>query len=135
MDLNSEVIDSNSSGFTLVEALIATVILAVGLLGVATMISKSTIQDARAYYSTHASLMVEEFLENATRMQYKKSNYSNMTGFSSNMTIDGVQYSTVCVLLNDVPMDRCKEMRCTISWNNKGMATGTEYVYVYAPKY
>ena len=36
-------------------------ILAVGVLAAATMISRSVIQDARAYHITHAALMAEEF--------------------------------------------------------------------------
>lgn len=53
-------------GFTLVEVLVAVAILAVGLMGVVSMISRSALQDVRAYHATQASLLVEEFLENAT---------------------------------------------------------------------
>ena len=122
-------------GFTLVEVLVASAILAIGLMGVATMISRSTTQDSRAYYTTRASMMVEEFLENATRMQYNVEDFRNMTGASVNSTIDGIAYSMDCILANNTPFDRCKEMTCTLNWNNKGIQASTQYVYVYSPKF
>jgi type IV pilus modification protein PilV len=123
------------NGFTLVEVLVATAILAIGLLAAATMVSRSTVQDARAYYTTRASLMVEEFLENLTRLQYNANDYKGMAGAVWNTTVDGVVYNTVCVLANNTPMENCKEMTCTITWNNKGLQASTQYVYAYAQKY
>ncbi|NLW80070.1 MAG: prepilin-type N-terminal cleavage/methylation domain-containing protein [Desulfovibrionales bacterium] len=122
-------------GFTLVETLVASAILAVGLMGVATVISQSTTQDSRAYYTTRASLMVEEFLENATRMQYNGQNFRDMTGLSASTTIDGIAYTLNCSLVDNTPIDKCKEMTCILSWNNKGLQASTQYVYVYSPKY
>ena len=117
------------------EVLVASAILAIGLLGVATMISRSTTQDSRAYYTTRASMMVEEFLENATRLQYDAQDFRDMTGASTNSTIDGIAYSMNCVVVDDTPIDRCKQMTCTLNWNNKGIQASTQYVYVYSPKY
>lgn len=122
------------NGFTLVEVLVASAILAIGLLAAGTMISRSTIQDSRAYYMTQASMMVEEFLENATRMQYNKDDFNAMTGAAWSATIDGVDYNTACVLVDNTPIQNCKEMTCTITWNNKGLQASTTYVYVYSRK-
>lgn len=122
-------------GFTLVETLVAVAILAIGLLAVATMISRSAIQDARAYHMTIASLLIEEHFENASRLQYDVNDFRNMTGNISTTTINGVAYTMNCAIANNTPIDKCKEMTCSVSWNNKGIQASTEYIYVYSPKY
>lgn len=124
-----------TSGFTLVEALVASAILAIGLLSVATMISRSTIQDSRAYHMTHASMMVEEFLENATRLQYDADDYRTLNDTVSAKTVNGVAYTMNCTLSAVAPVDRCREMTCTVNWNNKGIQASTQYVYTFSPKY
>lgn len=124
-----------ATGFTLVEVLIATAVLAIGLMGVATMISRSTIQDSRSYHTSRASLMVEQFIENATREQFTSAAYHNMAGASRNMSLNGVDYNMTCDLTNDAPMANCKEMTCTVNWNNKGLQSETEFVYVFTKKY
>ena len=116
-------------GFTLVEVLIATVILAVGLLAVSTMIARSTIQDSRAYYLTKASMIVEEFIEQETNKQYSQTDYNNIANISTTKTIDGIKYNLNCVIQNDIPYDFCKEMTCTVTWNNKGTQGNTSYAY------
>lgn len=113
----------------------ASAILAIGLLSVATMTSRSTIQDSRAYHMTHASMMVEEFLENATRMQYNADDYGDLAGTVATRTVNGVVYTMNCTLSAVAPVDRCKEMTCTVDWNNKGIQARTQYVYAFSPKY
>lgn len=111
--------------------MVALAILTIGLLGVATMISRSTIQDARAYYQTQASLMVEETFENTSRLQYNATAFRNMNNINSNRSIDGVDYILNCTLLDDTPIPNCKEMTCIATWNNKGIRASTEMIYVY----
>ena len=122
-------------GFTLVEVLVAALILAIGLMGVATMIARSTLQDSRAYYMSRASTLMEEFVENSTLNQYDSAMFANMTNASVDTVIDGIAYSMDCSLREDTPISKTKEMTCTISWNNKGFQTSTTYVYVFAQKY
>ena len=126
---------TSNQGFTLVEVLIAAVILAIGLISVATMTARSTIQDSRAYYMSRASNIMEEFIENSTRDQYDSETFKNMTSASTNTIIDGIQYSMTCNLQNDAPINNTKEMTCVISWNNKGIQASTAYVYVFSQKY
>jgi len=126
---------SSSRGFTLVEVLVASLILAIGLLAVATMISRSTIQDSRAYYMTKASLIVEEFFEEMIHVQYDEDDFKNMTNTAFNRVVNGVSYSTNCVIDNNMPIKNTKEMTCEVTWNNKGIQARTAYVYVFSPKY
>lgn len=124
-----------AGGFTLVEVLVAAAILSIGLMATAAMITRSTIQDSRSYYLTRGSLIMEEYIENATSAQYRAVDFRNMTGISESYTIDGVDYDLNCVLANNTPFDRCKEVTCTLDWNNKGIPSSTQYVYVFTPKY
>lgn len=123
------------SGFTLVEVLVATAILAIGLLSVATMISRSTIQDSRAYHTTQASMIIEEFLENATRAQYTKASFDSLSNATINTVIAGVNYDMNCNIQQFPEVNRCRQMTCTVNWNNKGIQASTSYVYVFCPKY
>lgn len=119
----------------MIEVLVAAAILAIGLLSVATMTSRSTIQDSRAYHMTHASMMIEEFLENATRAQYDAIDFKSMANTSYIITVNGIDYSINCTIIDDTPIKRCKQMTCTASWNNKGIQASTQYVYIFSPKY
>ena len=118
-------------GFTHIEVLIASAILAVGLLSVSTMIARSTIQDSRAYYLTKASMIIEEFFEQESHEQYSDIDFKNIKSFSSPTTkeIDGITYTMNCVVQNATPFDFCKETTCTVTWNNKGIQGTTNYVY------
>lgn len=123
-------------GFTVVEVLVASAILAIGLMGVATMIARSTIADSRAYYTTRASMMMEEFIENATRAQYDAASFGNMTNATITQNIDGIPYTMTCTLQEDTPLnENTKEMTCVTNWNNKGIQARTTYVYVFSRKY
>lgn len=128
---------SSRTGFTLVEVLIASAILAAGLLGTANMISRSTIQDSRAYYTSRASTMMEEYLENATRIQYNATAFNTFGNSTSSSTIDGITYNMQCDIIRNAPSANLNTVQttCTISWDNKGIQSSTQYVYVFSPKY
>ncbi|MDY0275329.1 MAG: prepilin-type N-terminal cleavage/methylation domain-containing protein [Desulfomicrobium sp.] len=139
----------NASGFTLVEVLVASAILAVGIMGVATMIARSTIQDARSYHTTHASLMVEQFIERESGKQFLRASYQNINGTNASVeteTMNGVLYTMNCTISDGALVRKannaterncttCKEMSCIVTWNNKGLQSQTEFFYVFSPKY
>lgn len=127
---------SLDEGFTLVEVLVASVVLAVGLFAVSTMIARSTIQDSRSYYMVQASMMLEQFIENATRGQYESANFHSMTSTAFSPVLDGITYSINCDIINSTPYNNnTKEMTCTATWNNKGLQARTSYVYVFSRKF
>jgi prepilin-type N-terminal cleavage/methylation domain-containing protein len=127
--------EKNSPGFTLIEVLMATAILGIGLMGVASLISQASVQDIRAGHVSCGSHLAEEFLENAARTQYSAQAFNALTDTKANTVINGVQFSITCTLADNTPVERCKEMTCTLSWNNSGSPASARYVYVLSPKF
>ena len=127
--------EKNSPGFTLIEVLMAMAILAIGLISVASLIAKASVQDIRAGHVSQGNLLIEEFLENAARAQYSAQAFNALTDTHVNTVIDGVRFSMNCTLSDNTPLERCKEMTCTLIWNNSGSQVSERYVYVLSPKF
>lgn len=123
-----------STGFSLVEALIAAAVLSIGILGAVSMVMSAAVLDKRAHHLTHASLIFEEILENMLRMQHDPAQYRNMTAPSGMVTMDGIPYEVTCSLAADAPIATCTEMTCSISWNTNGRRTKTSHAYTFSPK-
>jgi prepilin-type N-terminal cleavage/methylation domain-containing protein len=123
------------SGFTLIEVLMAAAILAIGLMGIASVIARASVQDVRASHLSRGSFLVEEFLENATRAQYSAQTFNALTDTATSRLIDGIRFTMNCTLAENTPVERCKEMSCILTWNNKGSPASARYVYVLSPKF
>lgn len=122
-------------GFTLIEVLMATAILAIGLMGVASVITWACVQDVRASHLSRGSFLVEEFMETATRAQYSAQAFNALTDATANRLIEGVRYTMNCTLAENTPVERCREVTCILSWNNQGSSASARYVYVLSPKF
>jgi prepilin-type N-terminal cleavage/methylation domain-containing protein len=127
--------DKYARGFTLIEVLMAAAILAIGLLAVASLVTHSFVLDVRASQLSRGSLLLEEYLENATRAQYFARDFKLLTDTSESRTIDGVGYTLNCTMADNTPVGRCKEMTCILSWDNRGSRASARYVYVLSPKF
>lgn len=127
--------EKNAAGFTLIEVLMAAAILAIGLMGVASVITRASMQDVRARHVSRGSFLVEELLENATRAQFSAQAFRALADTSTSRVIDGVRFSLNCTLAENMPVERCKEMTCILTWNNSGSRANARYIYVLSPKF
>ncbi|UTF50244.1 prepilin-type N-terminal cleavage/methylation domain-containing protein [Desulfomicrobium sp. ZS1] len=123
------------SGFTLIEVLMAAAILAIGLMGIAAVIARASVQDVRANHISRANFLMEEFLENATRAQYSAQTFNALTDTAASRVIDGVRFTMNCTLAENTPVERCKEMTCILAWDNTSPHASARYVYVFSPKF
>lgn len=124
-----------SPGFTLIEVLMAAAILAIGLMMVASLITQAFVQDVRASHLSRGSFLLEEFLENTSRAQYSAQAFNALTDTTVSRVSDGVRYTLNCTMTDNTPVERCKEMTCILTWNNKGSRASARYVYVLSPKF
>jgi len=124
-----------SPGFTLIEVLVAAAILAIGLMGVAALISQAFVQDVRASHVSRGSFLMEEFLENTSRAQYSTQAFDALTDSNVSRISDGVRYSLNCTMTDNTPVQRCKEMTCILTWINRGSRASARYVHVLSPKF
>lgn len=122
-------------GFTLVEVLIAAAVLSIGLMGVASLIVQASTQQIRSGHISRGSHLVEEFLEKSIPAQYSAKEFNALTDSNATAVIDGVRFSLNCTLTDNTPVERCKEMTCTLSWNNRGSQASTRYIHVLSPKF
>lgn len=125
----------NAFGFTLIEVLMAAAILAVGLMSVAALIARSSMQEVRSDHMSRAYFLMEDFLENATRAQYSAQAFRSLTDSATSRVIDGLRFSLNCTMAENTPVERCKEMTCILAWTSSGSHASARYVYVLSPKF
>lgn len=133
--MTSQPLQSRARGFTLIELLVTVAILAVGALGIATMMTRSALEDSRAYYAAQASMLAEAYMENATKSQFSKTLFATLNSTSVTTTVDGVTYAMTCTVSSDTPLTGCREMLCTVQWNTRGFPASIQSTYVYSQKY
>ncbi len=122
-------------GFTLIEVLIAAAILSIGLMGVASLIAQASTQQIRSRHISRGSQLIEGFLEKSIPAQYSAQAFAALADSNTTTVIDGVRFSLNCTLADNTPVERCKEMTCTLTWNNSGSQSSARYIYVLSPKF
>jgi prepilin-type N-terminal cleavage/methylation domain-containing protein len=104
-------------GFTLIEVVAGLIILAIGLLGIATMQITST---KGGYFSsnvTQATIFAQDKLEYFKNLSYSDSHLSN--GLHDEGTISGTVFSRVVNVVEDAG-NSMKTITVTIQWTDRG---------------
>ena len=104
----------DQKGFTLLEFLIAVMILSVGLLGMASLTGAMINFNRTAYNSTKAVTLAEEKME-----ELRNLNYQSLTSLSSSYDSDSI-FTRTWTLTADVPDDNMTTIEVTVTWSWKG---------------
>jgi len=124
-------INTKPSGFTLIEVMIALVILAVGLLALMTMQIVSIRANAFSSEMTYASMLAQSRLEQIRNMSYDSVQTINPDEIvSADATTKGISYTVRRTVATDSPAADMKTITLTVYWKGSpaGSATGEHTV-------
>jgi type IV pilus assembly protein PilV len=118
------------SGFTLIEMMIALVILAAGLLALATMQIVSVRSNAFSSEMTYASMLAQSRLEDVRNMDYDAVTAFAPVPLPVDATTKGIAYNVERKVQNDTPAADMKTVTVIIDWKGSpaGSATGEHTV-------
>jgi len=128
---NVYTVPGGEQGLTLIETLLAAAILAIGIFGVISMVSFSTVLEGQARHITHASLIFEEVLEHMVHLQSDPDGLSDMVAPSGIVSRDGTTYDVRCSIEDGKPLSGCREISCQILWKYNGKQSGAEHAYTF----
>jgi len=108
----------NNRGFTLLEILIATVILTIGLLGVAGLTIGTIKGNLFSKNVTTATVISQGRLEDIQRAGYVDATTTNFPAAPDDVDMGGVIFSRTTSINNSNPAPNMKKVTVTTSWNN-----------------
>jgi type IV pilus assembly protein PilV len=116
------------SGFTLIEVMIALVVLAAGLLALATMQVVSIRSNAFSSEMTSATMVALSRLEQLRNMDYDVVTASGPTTLPVDATTKGIAYQVETEVDNDDPATDMKTVRLIVRWLGAPAATSQSTV-------
>jgi type IV pilus assembly protein PilV len=120
--------NKRQSGFTLIEVMIALVILAAGILALATMQIVSIRSNAFSSEMTSATMVALSRLEQLRNMDYDTVTASGPTTLPVDATTKGIAYKVETEVDNDDPATDMKTVRLIVRWLGAPAATGQSTV-------
>lgn len=109
-----------SRGFTLVEMIVAILLIGVGLMGLAAISSTVTRANVQSSALTAGSALAQERIE-----RLRTEAYSAIVNGNDTRVVDGVTYTRTWEVTNDTPNVGLKTVAVTVSWNERGRVHST----------
>lgn len=104
----------SSDGFTLMEVLVAMVLLTVGLLGVANLTVGIIKGNSYSKNVTSATVVAQQQIEQAQRIGYTNAN--SLAG-SATVSMGGTSFTRATTVSNSTPAANMKTVTVSVSWN------------------
>lgn len=112
-------------GFTLLEILVAMIVLSVGLLGIAGL-TVSVIQgNAYSKNVTTATVIAETRIEDMRRAGYANATPTNFSAGPDPVSMGGVSFLRTTAITNNSPASNMKAIAVTVSWETRSVTLNT----------
>ncbi len=117
-----------TSGFTLIEVMIATMLLAVGLLGTAGMLTSTTRALSGSANRSIATTLAKERLEHIEHAEYATVTAANYPAESYQSMADFAQFQRTVTIALNTPVATTKVVTVTVSWRDPSNTVRTATV-------
>lgn len=107
-------------GFTLIELMVAVLLIGVGLMGLAALSTTVTRANVHSSGLTTASALAQERIE-----QFRAEPYGSIVSGSDARAVDGVQYTRTWGVSADDPEPGLKTIVVTVAWTSRGLTHRT----------
>ena len=110
------------AGFSMLELMIALVLLTIALMGTAPLLTSSVVNDANSRTATAAAAAAEAEIE-----QLRSIGYANLSNGNDSVTIDGKAYNRTWVV-TDVTVNALRKAVVTVTWGRNNQLVMSAYI-------
>jgi prepilin-type N-terminal cleavage/methylation domain-containing protein len=105
-------------GLSLIELLVAVTLMAIGFLGVVAMFPMGSRTVAESGLQSVAVELAQQGMEQLLSLSYDDTKLSPSTEHTESVTVGERTYSVGWVVTKDVPIEGCKKVVYTVSWDD-----------------
>ncbi len=121
-EIRQETTFRSRDGFTLIEVLVALLILSVGLLGIAGLTVGIIRGDFFSKNITSATVIAQTQLETVENTGYINANTTNFPSSAASVSMGGVNFSRTTTITDNSPATNVKTISVTVAWNEANNA-------------
>jgi prepilin-type N-terminal cleavage/methylation domain-containing protein len=107
-------------GFTLIEMMVAILLIGVGLMGLAALSTTVTRANVHSAALTAASTLAQERME-----RFRTDNYAGIVAGNDSRVQDGIVYTRAWTVADNTPEIGLKTVTVTVSWTTRGKLHST----------